>query len=104
MLYFKKIYKISYFPTAVLFCISETAWAPHSHPVLSPSISRARLDIHSAACILCGWRVFQRVIYIIYVPAAEHHCIPACPAQLARLSMEEVGEVNSVSNPALTSA
>lgn len=92
-----KIYKIYCFPTAVLFHISETARAPQSHPVLAPSVSRARLNIHGAVCALCGWGEFQLVIY---VPAAEHHCIPASAAQPAGLSMEEVGEVDSVSNPA----
>lgn len=80
---------------ALLFCISEMAQAPY--PGLSPSVSRARLNIHGAACAFCGWRAFHLVIR---VPAAGNRCTPASPAQPAGLSMEEVGEVDSVSNPA----
>lgn len=68
--------------------------AIQSYPLLFPW---ARLNIHGAVCALCGWREFQLVIY---VPAAEHYCIPASLAQLAGLCMEEVGEVSLVSNPA----
>jgi len=86
------IYKIYYFPTALLI-----AQAPRGHPVLSPSVSRAGFTIHGAVCALRGWRQFQLVTY---VPAAEHYSIPASLAQPAGLRVEEVGEVNSVSNPA----
>ena len=58
----KKIYITYCFPMAVLFCIMETAWAPYSHPALSPSASRARLNSRGAVSALCGWREFQLVI------------------------------------------
>lgn len=94
LLYFKKKTTTYSFPTAVLFCISETAWAPYSHPVLSPPVSLGKTE-YSRCCVCIMWLERVPACYICSCSRALlYTCLPGSAgwAKCGRGGWSQLGE------------